>query len=78
MDEKNLSKLVQAKPQVLGCNIEANLEPKFAWLQERLGMDGNSLSKMIKWLPTVLGCGIEENLEPTLSWRQAHDPTRNT
>jgi hypothetical protein len=36
MDDKSVSKLVQAKPQVLSHSVENSLEPKLSWLQDRL------------------------------------------
>jgi hypothetical protein len=50
--------------------IEANLEPKLSWLQERLSLDDKSLSKLVQTLPAVLGYSIDDNLEPKLVWLQ--------
>jgi tmRNA-binding protein len=55
-------------PQVLGLNIEENLEPKLAYLQKRLVLNENELSKLVQSLPPALGLNIEENLEPKLEY----------
>jgi hypothetical protein len=68
LDDKSLSKLVQAQPPVLGYSIEDNLEPKLAWLQERLSLDDQSLSEFVQKQPPLLGCNIATNLEPTIKF----------
>jgi hypothetical protein len=70
LDDKSLSKLVQKQPPVLGCSVEDNLEPKLAWLEDRLQLDDKSLRKLVQACPAVLGCSIEDNLEPKLAWLQ--------
>jgi hypothetical protein len=55
---------------IIGYSIEANLEPKLAWLQERLDMDDKSLTKLVLTMPPILGFSVEENLEPKLAWLQ--------
>jgi hypothetical protein len=70
LDDKSLSKLVRTLPAVLGLSIDDNLEPKLAWLQDRLDMDDKTLSKMVGTLPAVLGLSVEDNLEPKLKWLQ--------
>jgi hypothetical protein len=70
LDEKSLSKLVQAKPQVLGYSVEENMEPKLTWLQMRLAFDDKSLSKLVKSFPSVFSLSMEASLEPKLTWIQ--------
>jgi hypothetical protein len=68
MNDKSLSKLVKTNPSVFSCGIDETLEPKLAWLQERLVLDDKSASKLFLTLPPVLGCSIENNLEPKVAW----------
>jgi hypothetical protein len=68
MDDNSLSKLVQTLPAVLGFSIENNLEPKLAWLPDRLSLDGKSVCFMIQRTPSPLGYNIYKNLEPTIKF----------
>jgi hypothetical protein len=47
LDNKISSKLVQTMPFVFGYSIEYNLEPKLAWVQERLSLANQSLRKLV-------------------------------
>jgi hypothetical protein len=70
LDENGVSKLVKSTPQVFCYSIKDNLEPKLAWLQERLELDEKGVRKLVKSMPPVLGMSIEDNLEPKLAWLQ--------
>jgi hypothetical protein len=67
-DKKSLGKLIQSLPAVLGCSIENNLEPKLAWLQERLSLDDKCLCELVQKQPSLLGCDIATNLGPTIKF----------
>jgi hypothetical protein len=69
LNEKELSKLVQSLPAVLGLSIEENLEPKLEYLQKRLLLDEKELSKLMQRLPSVFGSSTE-NLETKLEYLQ--------
>jgi hypothetical protein len=49
-------------------SMEDNLEPKLAWIQERLLLDDKSLCFVIQRMPSLLGCNIATNLEPTIKF----------
>ena len=68
MDDEGVSKLFKRMPAVLCLNIENNIEPKLAWLGERLVLDDESLSLVIQRLPALLCYNIETNLKPTIKF----------
>jgi hypothetical protein len=53
---------LQTFPSVLGFSIDTNLDPKLAWLQERLSLDDKSLGKLVKTLPSVLGMSSRDKI----------------
>jgi hypothetical protein len=68
LNDKSLSKLVRTTPQVFACSIDDNLEPKLAWLEERLSLNDKSLCFVIKRMPALFTTNIDNNLEPTIKF----------
>jgi hypothetical protein len=71
LDDSGLKKMVLTFPQMLGCSVEANLEPTLGWFQTRLDLGDAQLSKLVVRFPILLGLSVEDNLAPTLEWLQA-------
>ncbi|KAJ1454881.1 hypothetical protein M885DRAFT_617733 [Pelagophyceae sp. CCMP2097] len=69
LSQRDLRKVVLARPQTLGNAIEAH-EAKFAYLRTRLKLNKDQLRKLVVSYPAVLGLAIETNLEPTLQCYQ--------
>jgi ferric-dicitrate binding protein FerR (iron transport regulator) len=47
--------MVGGLAQLLGSNMEENLEPTLAWLQGKLLLDDAGLSKLVEKHPSFLG-----------------------
>ena len=54
-------------PSIWGVNIEGNLRPTVAWLED-VGLSRAQVAKVIAVKPQVLGLSIEGNLRPTVAW----------
>jgi hypothetical protein len=63
-----MTTLIQRMPSLLGLSMETNVEPKLAWLGQRLVLDDKSLSLVIQRFPSLLGYNIETNLEHTIKF----------
>jgi ferric-dicitrate binding protein FerR (iron transport regulator) len=61
--------MVGGLAQLLGSNMEENLEPKLVWLQERLLLDDAGIAKLVKEEASFLGFSLETN-EERMAWLQ--------
>ena len=55
--------------QLLGSNMEENLEPTLVWIQGKLLLDDAGLCKLVEKHPSFLGFSLESHKE-RVSWLQ--------
>ncbi|CAN0122159.1 unnamed protein product [Scytosiphon promiscuus] len=67
-EEEKAPPLVTTYPAVLSRSVEKNLEPKFKWLEERLGASQEEVAVLIKRFPMIFGYSTTQNLEPTVAF----------
>jgi hypothetical protein len=65
-----LTPMVGGLAQLLGSNMDENLEPTLVWLQERLLLDDAGFTKLVKTNPSFLGFSLETHAE-RMAWLQA-------
>ena len=62
-----LRALVGKREGIWGINIEGNLKPKVAWL-ENVGLSRVQVAKVVAGFPAMLGLSLDGNLKPTVAW----------
>jgi len=68
--EKEVDKLIRQTPSLLKLNVDDNIPPKLALLQERLGIDQKAAGRLCL-LANRLLCSSLEALETKIDWLQA-------
>jgi hypothetical protein len=61
--------MVGGLAQLIGSNMEEELEPTLAWLQKKVKLDDAGLSKLVEKNPSLLGFSLESHKE-RVAWLQ--------